>query len=492
MMKRFPALLAVCCAVLPVAALMAVPVAAQKAAAQTEMPTGAKVAPVAATQAKTTGMRSGPIRYVIIVSVDGLLPASYMEPDAHGLKVPTLRELAKNGAASAGALSVIPASTYIAHTTIATGTNPGTHGIVSNQAWDPLDKNQAGWRWYTEDIKVPTLWDAARAKGLKTALIDWPVTVGAKADAVVPEYWRASSPEDMKMTRALAKPPGILDAVVKRMPDFWKEFTPPDIKDKAATEIALYLIETQKPQLVMLHIFEVDHWQHEKTPWSPEANAAVENADAQIARVIASAKKAGTWEQTALVVVSDHGFTRYSKQVRPGVLLKEKGLVTMDDRNRLTDWKAVVVSNTGTAYFHVKDAGDEATKKTLREIFEPLAGKPGTGVGRIFTHEQIVAMGGDPEAYLCIEAAEGFLFTWGYTGELNSPARGPAGHGFAPDHKDMKASLLFYGPSIAAGKLDGARLVDVAPTVAGWLGLKMDRAEGRALPVKITAKRVRK
>jgi arylsulfatase A-like enzyme len=470
MSKRFPALLAACSAVLMMAALATVPLAARKAAAPVR-----------------------PIRYVIIVSVDGLLPASYMEPDAHGLKVPTLRELAKNGAASPGALSVLPASTYSAHTTIATGTNPGTHGIVSNQAWDPLRKNQEGWRWYTEDIKVPTLWDAARAKGLKTALIDWPVTVGAKADAVVPEYWRASSPEDMKMTRALTKPAGLLDAVVKRMPDFWKEFTPPDIKDTAATEIALYLIETQKPQLVMLHIFEVDHWQHEKTPWSPEAIAAVENADAQIARVIASAKKAGTWEQTALVVVSDHGFTTYSKQLRAGVLLREKKLITLDERNRITDWKAVTLANTGTTYLYLKDPNDKPTKKTLREIFEPLAGQPGTGVGRIFPHEQIVAMGGDPEAYLCIEAAEGFRTTWGYTGELISPVpSSPAGHGFAPDRADMKASLVFYGPSIAAGRLDGARLMDVAPTVAGWLGLKMDRAEGRALPVKITAQRMRK
>ncbi len=473
MNRRFPALLAACLVVMMLAGLMISPSAAQ-------------------TRAKASSAAS-PIRHVIIVSVDGLLPASYMDPDAHGLKVPMLRELAKNGTASPGALSVIPASTYIAHTSIATGTNPGTHGIVANQAWDPLGKNQEGWRWYTEDIKVPTLWDVAQMNGLRTALVDWPVTVGAKADAVVPEYWRASSPEDMKMTRAIAKPAGILDAVVKRMPDFWKEFSPPDITDKAATEIALYLIETQKPNLVMLHIYEVDHWQHQKKPWSPEAIAAIENADAQVARVIASAKKAGTWKQTALVVVSDHGFTTYSKQLRPGVLLREKQLITLDDRNRIKDWKAVTLVTTGTTYIYVRDPHDETTKRTLREIFEPLAGKPDTGVGRIFTHDQIDAMGGDPEAYLCIESADGFRNTWGYTGDLISPVTGdPAGHGFAPDHADMKASLIFYGPSIAAGKVEGARLIDVAPTVAGWLGLKMDRAEGHALPVGIKGKRVAK
>ena len=484
--KWFPALLAVCCALLLlIAALHAAGISGVQAGKPAPSVQAGKKAPSAA----------GPIRYLIIVSVDGLLPASYMEPDAHGLKVPTLRELAKNGAVSPGVISVIPASTYIAHTTIATGTNPGTHGIVTNEAWDPLGKNQQGWRWYTEDIKVPTLWDAAKAKGLRTALVDWPVTVGAKADAVVPEYWRASNSEDMKMTRALAKPHGLLDAVVKRMPDFWKEFTPPDIKDRAATEIALYLIETMKPQLLMLHIFEVDHWQHEKAPWSPEAIAAIENADSQIARVIAAAKKAGIWPQTALVVVSDHGFARYAKQVRLGIFLKEKKLITLDERNRITDWKAVVVSNTGSAYLYVKDARDEATKKTLREIFEPLAGKAGSGVGRIFTHEQIVAMGGDPDAYMALEAAEGWAFTWGYTGDLVVTPRGEgsrASHGFAPDHPQMKASLIFYGPPIAAGKIEGARLVDVAPTVAPWLGLSMDRAEGRALRVVLKNERATK
>jgi len=442
------------------------------------------------TRAKTATQAGGAIRHVIIVSVDGLLPASYTAPDEHGLKVPTLRELAKNGSVSPGARSVMPASTYPAHTAIATGTNPGTNGIVSNQAWDPLEKNQAGWRWYTEDIRVPTLWQAARAQGLKTALIYWPVTLGAQATALVPEFWRAGTLEDAKLLRAISTP-GLLDAVARRIPDLWKHLTPPDVKDRATTEIAAHLIETLKPHLLMLHIFEVDHWQHEKSPWSREANAAVENADAQLARVIAAAKKAGIWERTALVVVSDHGFARYTQQVRPGILLREKGLVTLDERNRLTDWKAVMTANTGTAYIYVKDAKDEQTKKAVREIFEPLAGKPGTGIGRIFTQKEIAEMGGDPEAFLGLEAAEGFLITWGYTGELISAARGPAGHGFAPDREDMKCSILLYGPAIAPGRLEGARLIDVAPTVAQWLGLRMEKAEGRPLAVALRKRGMR-
>jgi hypothetical protein len=33
-------------------------------------------------------------RHAIMISIDGLIPSSYTEPLAHGLKIPALRELA--------------------------------------------------------------------------------------------------------------------------------------------------------------------------------------------------------------------------------------------------------------------------------------------------------------------------------------------------------------------------------------------------------------
>src|SRR5688572_2283222 len=115
----------------------------------------------------------GPIQHVIVVTIDGLMPGAYLSPDAHGLKVPVLRRLAAGGASSAGALSVFPSVTFPAHTSIASGVVPRRHGIVSNLAPDPLEKNLDGWRWYDEDVKVPRVWDAAIAAGYRTALIEW-------------------------------------------------------------------------------------------------------------------------------------------------------------------------------------------------------------------------------------------------------------------------------------------------------------------------------
>jgi len=444
----------------------------------------AMLVPLPAANQERASPRRGAIRHVILVSIDGLPPAAYLDPDKYGLKVPTLREMARSGAVSDGAQSVFPTLTYPAHTSIATGANPGTHGIVTNETLDPEERNDRGWRWYAQDIRVPTLWDAARARGLRTALVGWPVTVGARAKSLVPEYWRAGTAEDVKLLKVLATP-GLLDKVAARSPGFWEGYTPPGIKDARYADIATYLIETERPHLLMLHIFEVDHWQHRKGPFSPEAKAAIENADAQLARLIAAAKKAGIWQRTALVVVSDHGVAPFQTRFRPGVHMAQRGLVTLDERGRVTDWRAAILPGHGIAYVYLKDANDAQTLHEAREVFEPLVGKEGSGIARIYSPEEIRALGGDRQAAFALGAQEGYDFSSGYSGDVFLPVgTSVAGHGYDPRLPSMQASLLMFGPAIAPGKIGHARLLDVAPTVASWLELRMTGMEGKALAAR--------
>lgn len=435
--------------------------------------------------ARDGGRFATSIRHVLVVSVDGMKPESYTQPDAHGLKVPMLREIVRDGAYSDGVLPVMPTVTYPSHTSIATGTNPGMHGIISNSTFDPLNKNAAGWWWYEEDIRVPTVWQVARQHGLHTALIHWPVTVGAEADLNVPEYWRAQIPEDLKLLRALSVPRAILADVEKEFADFHTGIMPPDQTDAAFTDIACYAIERMQPNLLMLHIPNVDHWQHEKGPFSAEGNAAIEDADAQIGRMVASAKKAGIWGESALVVVSDHGFASISREFRPGILLREHGLVTLDAQNKPTDWKAGFIVSGGSAYIYIRDQNDEETQRSVLNIFQPLAGAPDSGIRRVATHGEIVAMGGDPQAFLALEAVDGYRFATGYTGSVIQPSREAGTHGYFPDRLEMRSSLLVYGPAIGTGKIENARMIDIGPTAAKWLGLELKKAEGTALTVPI-------
>src|SRR5215468_1338927 len=143
---------------------------------------------------------------LVMISVDGMRPDYVTEADARGAKVPNLRRFLKEGAFADGVQGVVPTVTYPSHTTLVTGVWPAKHGIYSNSTFDPLQKNADGWYWYNEDLRVPTLWDAVAKTGRKTASVQWPVTVGAQIDWLIPEIWRAGTAEDGKLLRALSTP----------------------------------------------------------------------------------------------------------------------------------------------------------------------------------------------------------------------------------------------------------------------------------------------
>src|SRR5437762_19143 len=147
-----------------------------------------------------------PAPLLLIVSVDGLRPDYVTAADTHGLKIPALRRFLKEGAFAEGVQGVIPTVTYPSHTTLITGVWPAKHGILSNTIFDPLRGGQSAWYWYAEDIRVPTLWDAAARAGWTTASVHWPVSIGARVTWNIPEYWRANTPEDAKLLRALSTP----------------------------------------------------------------------------------------------------------------------------------------------------------------------------------------------------------------------------------------------------------------------------------------------
>jgi predicted AlkP superfamily pyrophosphatase or phosphodiesterase len=425
----------------------------------------------------------GPIRHVILVTVDGLLPETYLKPEAHDLRIPTLRRIAAEGAFSEGARSVFPSVTYPAHASIATGVRPLGHGIYTNRADDPPEKNLEGWRWYVEDFRAPPLWQVAERAGYRTALLHWPVTVGARATALVPEYWRARTAEDIKLTRALTTP-GLLERVSAARPAFREQLALGALTDRALIDIAAYLLESSRPHLTMLHVAEVDDAQHHHGLWSPEARAAIEEADRELGLLIEAATAAHIWDETALVVASDHGFARVTRTVRPGVLLREQGLVRLDPGGHPLDWKAVVLSNSGQAYVYLANPGDAATAGTVSHLFQEQAHRPSAGIGRLYDRAEIRAAGGDPRAFLALEAQLGTAFASGYAGEYETPPTLLATHGYDPERPEMRASLLILGPrtpEIPRGHIADARLIDIAPTIADWLGLSMPGVEGRSL-----------
>lgn len=131
---------------------------------------------------------------VVLISIDGRRPDYVTEADRHGLAVPNLRRLLRDGSYASGVVGVVPTVTYPSHATLVTGVSPARHGIHSNTTFDPLAKNQGGWYWYAKDVRVPALWDAVAERGLTSANVHWPVTVGARITYNLPQYWRTGTP----------------------------------------------------------------------------------------------------------------------------------------------------------------------------------------------------------------------------------------------------------------------------------------------------------
>ena len=214
--------------------------------------------------------------------------------------------------------------------------------------------------------------------------------------------------------------------------------------------------------------------------WSAEAIAAIETADRQLARLLDQLATVQLLSASALVVASDHGFRAVTRQLHLGALLRAEGLVTLDESGRVTDYRAYALSNGGAAYVYLRESSDSDTAARVRTLFTTRAGVPGSGIARVFDTAQIRELGGDERALLALEAEHGAYFGAGYVEYETKPANA-ATHGYAPEHADMKASLLWLGPGLPRGVLRDTRLIDVAPTVARWLGVSLPNTDGRVI-----------
>jgi predicted AlkP superfamily pyrophosphatase or phosphodiesterase len=418
-------------------------------------------------------------RHAVVVSVDGLMPAYYLRADELGLKIPNLRRLMRLGAYGR-VTGVLPSVTYPSHTTLITGVPPRMHGIVSNRLFDPEGRSNEAWSWYASGVKVETLVSAARAKGLRTASVSWPVTVGLAADFNLPEFWRSGSehPSDLALIEALSTP-GLIAEVAK---DRGRPFPYPP-QDEDRLEVALHLLRRQRPNLLLLHIFDLDHQEHEYGPLTPQALQAVERADAAIGRLWGAVEAQGIADRTLFAVVSDHGFLPVRQGLRPNVRLREAGLVTLDAKGQASDWRAWFHASGGTAALRLKELADTATLDKVRALFAADAGRPGSGIHRILERTDIERLGGDAEAALVLDAEAGFSFSSEADGTFLAKPDYAGTHGHDPDRPELQSAVLMIGPGVSPADLGLVRMTSIAPTIARFLGLELDPRAGPSLPL---------
>jgi len=422
---------------------------------------------------------------VLMISVDGLKPEYVLDADAHGLKIPFLRSLMRGGAYARGVTGVWPTVTYPSHTTLLTGVAPAEHGIYNNLEFDPKNTFAYAWYWYAQQIRVPTLWQAAHEAGLSTASIGWPVSVGATAvDFLIPEYWRVArltdvDPSDALLAAALSRPEDLLQKMQARLGPYMRGNDPSPPGDEIKTRYALDILKNQKPKFMTIHLSSLDEEQHGHGPFSPEANADLEVIDAQLAQLFA-ASRANDPKAIALVV-SDHGFVQITHKVNLMQPFLRAGLLQSGG-----SWKAQPWSGAGMAAVMLHDPDDSQARAQVRDLLQAMKADPNNGIAEVLERDAVRQRGAFPDASFLIVMKLGYYALADATSPLLSEVQGTAGsHGFSPEYPEMRAAFFIEGPGIARGRDLG--LIDmrqIAPTVAQLLGVRLSKATQMPLAIR--------
>ncbi len=418
-----------------------------------------------------------PSDHVVLISIDGFRPDFYLEEK---WPAPNLKQMVKEGTHATGVRGVFPSVTYPSHTTIITGVMPATHGIYYNSPFDPAQKTNR-WYWETDLIKSKTLWHAVKDAGLKSASFIWPVSVGAPVDYNIPEFWDAAEGHGgVEPMREQENPAGLLAEMEREVlgklnnRTFNGDYLS---KEDRTGEMAAYVLEIYKPNLITVHLIATDHFQHMEGREGAMVYKSVAAADRAIGKIMEAAHRAGISDRTTFIVVGDHGFVDIHTALSPNVWLKDAGL--LEDKADRGKWKATFHTSGASAFLHIKDMKDKKTVERVRKI---LNNQPQEvrDLFRIVEKEELKEIGADPNAVLALAPKPGVSFSGSASGEGVKPATGGT-HGFFPDFKDIETGFVAWGAGIEQGRqIKEMGLEDVAPEVARLLNLDMKMPEARA------------
>jgi predicted AlkP superfamily pyrophosphatase or phosphodiesterase len=419
-----------------------------------------------------------PEQHVVMISIDALRPEFYR---SDAWDTPTLKAFVASGASADGVEPAYPSVTYPGHASIVTGVRPNRHGITSNTVWGEKGA-QPEWLWETSALQAKPIWRAAMEQGRNVAITQWPTTVGAKVTSLVPERWglRGESTRDLLLKFST---PGLLfeialDLGIAKIDS--STLVDGAKIDEFVSGAAAYVLKTRKPDLLLLHLTQVDHFAHGHGRDAPEVKAAVARVDRDIAKIVKAAKDAGILEHTVFVIVGDHGFTDVRETVAPNTLLVDAGLVVLDAKNEVESWRALGHAHGGSMAIYART---EEAAAAARAVLERNSVRDGKRLYRIVDRKELDALGADPKAAFFLDAAEEKALNGAVKGDLVRAHELNGTHGGLPTRPQLLTGFIASGPGVRHTVIAKMRLIDIAPTVSKLMGVDMRDMDGGVLDI---------
>ena len=402
---------------------------------------------------------------VILVSIDGLWAGDLARAESAGVPLPTFDSLRRAGQTADGVLGQFPSVTYPSHTTMVTGVPPAVHGVFANRLFQPpSDVAELSFRDAGE-VRVPTLFDAAHAAGLKVGAVFWPVSArDSSIDWNIPDAWDQTNRQTQLAALRWLGTSWLLDTLHAPAAG--------EPGDSLRVRWAIDIIRRWNPDLMALHVLDLDGAKHDNGIWNDSVVRVLRTIDHQLSQLFAAVRQTGSDRRTTVILTSDHGFLGYRQQLRPGVLLVNAGLVRLDSAGPARSWDAGVLANGGSAMLIPRDSTDTTMARRIRAAIPDSLVGPGRPIRAILPHDTIAVLGGDPRALWALDMNEGFYAVAGYREPLLRDRLG-GGHGHDPRRPELNAFFLVSGPGIGGGTRRGLmRQTEIAGIIAKVLGLR--------------------
>jgi len=413
-------------------------------------------------------------RAQLLLVVDGLRP-DYVTPEI----MPRLHALGQRGIVFTAHHSVFPTVTRVNASSFATGTYPERHGLMGNTVYSEKpfpDKGintsdhaqlEAMEKAEGQLLTAPTLNEMLAAAG-KTMLV---ISAGSSGSAKLLSYPLKTG---AVINPELIRPERVQPSVLKAAGSGPAEAVPNNARNKWAVDVYLSLgLGELKSELTAIWFGDPDETAHAKGVGTVETRQALGFVDGEIGRIEDTLRQRGLFNNTNIIVVSDHGFSTHTGELRLAALVAPFS-------RPMPDGSPDIVVTEGAVNF--RGAKDPAR---VQAVVAALQQRP--EVGAIFTRPDgpASAQGVVPGTLSFNVArwnhprAAEILVSGNWTRNANAAGfpgtttqGGVAGHGTSSPF-DVHNTMMASGPDIrehATSALPTSN-VDVAPTLLRLLGL---------------------
>ena len=406
----------------------------------------------------STALAAQPVRRAVIIDVDGIRRDTFEQVYRDG-RLPSFQRIFARALWFDKASTVLPSVTMAAQASIYTGTQPARHGVPGNQ-W--FDRSQGRLIDYMNPgglicvygltmlggagcsgglanghLLAPTIYEAAAQAGLTSAVY-------------YSQYWKGA---------ARAAPPGVAEMVgfLAGSPVDWRAFDS-EMAGRAINELQ----SRGLPSLLTVYFAGTDGIAH-KSGIAGQTAYLSGTVDALLGHIVDAIESLDqSWrEHTLFVLVSDHG--------RTDLVANSEDPSLKADLQAALPAGATIAENGGMAYIYLDQPGLVDLEKLAAALVQDAKLSSAVAAVRVRSAEDSPRSGD-----LIVTLKPGHYF--GNTGVGSDHGSVYSG--------DLNVPLVVARPGGAAGHVDDAvSITQVAGTVAGYLGFRMDSAD-EALPVR--------